>query len=83
MDKTILLAAVLIFGFGLFSQLTERSPITAPMVFVAVGLILGPLGLNWFTLKFDSELVQTIAELTLTLILFIDASTIDLRVQKR
>jgi NhaP-type Na+/H+ or K+/H+ antiporter len=79
MGKAIFLAAVLIFGLGLFSGFKERSPITAPMVFVAVGLILGPLGLNWFTLKLDSELVQTIAELTLTLILFIDASTIDLR----
>jgi NhaP-type Na+/H+ or K+/H+ antiporter len=79
MDKAIFFAAMLLFGFGLFSQLTDRSPITAPMVFVAVGLIVGPLGFNWFTWKLDSELVQTIAELTLTLILFIDASTIDLR----
>jgi NhaP-type Na+/H+ or K+/H+ antiporter len=79
MDKVIFFAAMLLFGFGLFSQLTDRSPITAPMVFVAVGLIVGPLGFNWFTWKLDSELVQTIAELTLTLILFIDASTIDLR----
>jgi NhaP-type Na+/H+ or K+/H+ antiporter len=79
MDKAIFFAALLLFGFGLFSQLMDRSPITAPMVFVAVGLIIGPLGFNWFTLKLDSELVQTIAELTLTLILFIDASTIDLR----
>jgi NhaP-type Na+/H+ or K+/H+ antiporter len=79
MDKAIFFVALLIFGFGLFSRLSERSPITAPMVFVAVGLIVGPLGLGWFTSKLDSELVQTIAEVTLTLILFTDASTIDLR----
>ena len=40
MEKAILLAAILTFGFGLFSRLADRSPITAPMVFAAVGILL-------------------------------------------
>ena len=79
MDETILSTALLIFIFGLFSRLSDRSPITAPMIFVAVGILVGPLGLDLFKSNLDSELVQTIAEVTLVLILFTDASGIDLR----
>ncbi len=82
MTEAILLTALLIFGFGLVSALSDKSPITAPMVFVAVGIIAGPLGFDLFHPKMSSELVQTIAEVTLVLILFIDASTIDLRALK-
>lgn len=45
--------------------------------FVAVGIAVSPLGLDLFALKVNSGLVSVITELTLILILFIDASTID------
>lgn len=73
----IIFAALLIFVYGLFSHLSERSPITAPMVFVAVGILVSPLGLDLFELHVNSGLVSVITELTLILILFIDASAID------
>ncbi len=73
----IIFAALLIFVYGLFSHLSERSPVTAPMVFVAVGIIVSPLGFDLFDLHVNSGLVSVITELTLILILFIDASTID------
>ncbi|MCG6881515.1 MAG: sodium:proton antiporter [Deltaproteobacteria bacterium] len=79
MYKAILFTAVLVFTFGLFSRLSDRSPITGPMIFVSMGLLLGPLGLDLFQSKLDSELVQTIATVTLVVILFTDASTINLR----
>lgn len=79
MEELLFFGAVLVFAFGLFSKLADRSPITAPMFFVGVGVLASPLGLNLFEVKIDSEVVQTIAEVTLMLILFTDASTIDLR----
>lgn len=79
MTQAILFSAILIFVFGLFSRLSDRAPITGPMIFVAVGILVGPLGLDLFKSSLDSELVQTIAEVTLVLILFTDASGIDLR----
>ena len=79
MDEAILFTALLIFFFGLFSRLSDRSPITGPMIFVAVGILVGPPGLDLFQSSLDSGLVQTIAEVTLVLILFTDASTIDLK----
>lgn len=73
----LVFTALLIFVFGLFSKLSERSPVTAPMVFVAMGILVSPLGLNLFALQAGSGLVSVITELTLILILFIDASLID------
>ena len=74
----IIFAALLAYVFGLFSKLAERSPITGPMVFVAVGTLVGPLGFDWLEVSVNAELVRVLAEITLVLILFIDASLIDL-----
>ena len=48
------------------------------MVFVAVGTILGPGGLDVLPLSLTNETVVTITELTLALLLFSDASTVRL-----
>jgi len=71
-------AALLIFGFGLFSRASERSPISSAMVFVAVGMIAGPIGLGFLKEGIDAPLVRVLAEVTLVLVLFVDATTIDL-----
>lgn len=83
MEELIFFAAPLVFVFGLFSALADKSPITAPMVFVAVGLLASPLCLNLFHADADTGGVQIIAEITLVLILFSDASTIDLKSLKK
>jgi len=75
----IIFAALLTFGFGLFSRLSERSPITAPMVFVTVGLLVSPFGIDVLKAGINAPLVRIIAEVTLVLVLFIDASTINLQ----
>jgi len=72
-------AALLIFVYGLFSRWSERSPISAAMVFVSVGIIAGPLGLDFLELGLKAPAVRVIAEVTLVLVLFIDASTINLQ----
>ena len=72
-------AALLIFGFGFFSRASERSPISAAMVFVAVGMIAGPIGLGFLKEGINAPLVRVLAEVTLVLVLFVDASTINLR----
>ena len=74
----IIFAALLAYVFGLFSKLSEHSPITGPMVFVAVGILAGPLGFGWLKVSVNTELVRVMAEIALVLILFIDASLINL-----
>ena len=73
---TILLSVFLILLYGLISKLAEKSPVTAPMVFLGVGLLLssGILGIE--TLHIDIEFLKVIAEITLIIILFVDASMI-------
>jgi NhaP-type Na+/H+ or K+/H+ antiporter len=75
----LIFAALLIFGFGLFSRISEQSPISAAMVFTAVGMVAGPIGLGFMREGINAPLVRVLAEVTLVLVLFIDASTINLR----
>ena len=49
------------------------------MVFVAVGLLVGPEVLDGIDLESSSGTVRTLAEATLALVLFCDASRIDLK----
>ena len=75
----IIFAALMIFVYGLFSKIADRSPITAPMVFVATGILVGPLVLDFFHMEVRGELVHVLTEVTLILILFVDASTINIK----
>jgi NhaP-type Na+/H+ or K+/H+ antiporter len=75
----VIFAAAMIFIYGLFSKVADRSPVTAPMVFVATGILVGPLGFNLFHMEPESWLVNILTEMTLILILFVDASTINLK----
>jgi len=75
----LIFAAAMIFVYGLFSKAADRSPLTAPMFFVAVGILVGPAGLGLFRVHIDLEALHTLTEATLVLILFVDASTIDLK----
>jgi hypothetical protein len=47
----IIFAALLTFFYGLISRLSDRSPITAPMVFAGIGILAGPLAFNMFEVK--------------------------------
>ena len=69
--------AVLAFGFGLLSRAIQRTPLTLPILAVAVGIVIGPLVLDISHLDAGNEVVRLLAEFTLALVLFYDASRID------
>jgi len=69
--------AVLILLYGLFSRWTEKTILTAPMVFVTVGLVVSYFNVDVLKEGLNASTVKVLAELTLMLVLFIDASTID------
>ena len=79
MEELIFFAALMVFAFGLVSGLADRSPITAPMVFTAVGILASPLFLDLLDVNVTSGTVQVVAEITLVLVLFTAASTIGLK----
>jgi NhaP-type Na+/H+ or K+/H+ antiporter len=61
----------------------ERSWISGPIVFMAFGLLLGPLALGVISQQEDPELLKSLAELTLALVLFTDAAGSNLGVLSR
>jgi NhaP-type Na+/H+ or K+/H+ antiporter len=75
----IVFTAFLILGYGLFSRLAERSIITAPMVFVAIGFLIHLFSLDLLHEGAKAPYVKILAELTLMLVLFVDASTLNLK----
>lgn len=80
MDVQILaVIALSILGYGVVSGRLEKSPLTAPMVFVTLGVALSPMGFSLLELDAENKAFHLLAELTLVLVLFTDASRIDLR----
>ena len=80
---TIVVVAFCVFAFGLVSHRIEKSPLTAPMLFVAIGLVAGPFGLGLINLSLDGATTHIIIEVTLVLVLFSDASRIRVRELRR
>jgi len=73
------IVAALVFAWGMLSARLERFDVTAPITFVLAGLLLthGPLAPLGFAPS--HELVKDLAEVTLVLVLFSDASRVGLR----
>src|ERR1700739_1614749 len=73
------IVAALIFAWGTVSARLERFDVTSPILFVIAGLVLphGPLAVLGFAPS--PEAVKVLAEVTLVLVLFSDASRVGLR----
>jgi NhaP-type Na+/H+ or K+/H+ antiporter len=72
--------AILALTFLAFAAISGRirgTSITAPMVFTSVGLLVGVEGLDLVDPSPSGETVKVLAEATLTLVLFSDASQIN------
>ncbi|MGZ5299745.1 MAG: cation:proton antiporter [Actinomycetota bacterium] len=79
MEWTLSILALALLGVAAISRLLSGTPVTAAMLFVAFGLLVGPQVLDGVDLESTSPTVRTLAEATLALVLFSDASRIDLR----
>ncbi len=71
---------IVLFLFSLVSRRIEKTIVTAPMVFLTAGLLLGPGGIDLVTLTAERNFVLLLAEVALVLTLFADASRINIRV---
>jgi sodium/hydrogen antiporter len=74
--------ALALLAFAGLSRRLERSFVTVAIFFTSVGLLAGPV-LGLLDLELGSEPVKLLAEATLTLVLFADASRIDLPALRR
>jgi sodium/hydrogen antiporter len=75
----VAVVALTLLAFAAISGRIEGTPITAAMVFTAVGLIVGSEALGLIDVPPAGETVKLLAEATLALVLFADASRIDVR----
>ena len=71
--------ALILLGFAAISGRIQGTSITAPMVFTAVGMLVGVEALGLLDPEPAGEGVKLLAEATLTVVLFADASRIDVR----
>src|SRR5580765_6895750 len=78
MSGIVILTIVFVL-YALVASRLERLSITAPMVFVLAGMLLGRSVTDRFDISLTSEPVLLIVELTLALLLFADASTVRLQ----
>ncbi|HYO31077.1 MAG TPA: cation:proton antiporter [Thermomicrobiales bacterium] len=69
---------LVVVASGLVSGMVERLPISQVLIFVFLGVVVGPWGLGVFDLGIDSPAVQSLATVSLTLVLFTDAIKINL-----
>lgn len=75
----LMLLSVAIMLYAAVALRLGRWSISMPMVFVLVGYWLGPGGANLIPISLHTEVVEPLAEITLALVLFGDASTLNLR----
>jgi sodium/hydrogen antiporter len=79
MSWTLATLAVTLLAFAVVSGRIEGTSLTAPMVFTGLGLLYGADALGLVDEPPSGKTVKLLAEATLTLVLFSDASRIDLR----
>ena len=79
MEWALASLAVALLAYAAVSGRITGTSLTAPMVFTAFGLLVGSEALGFIDLSPLSDSVQELAEATLAVVLFADASRIDLR----
>jgi NhaP-type Na+/H+ or K+/H+ antiporter len=88
MDAEKLVAGLALIGIviivsALLSGLVDRSGLPQVAVFIFIGAALGPGGLGVFDMQLESPILRVAATLSLTLVLFTDAVTLNAKEVKR
>ena len=76
-STTIALVGIVIVVASLLSGALDRSGLPVVAVFLALGAMLGPMGLGLIDIGLESPVLHTLATLALALVLFSDAVTLD------
>jgi sodium/hydrogen antiporter len=74
----LVLVSLALLGVAAVSRRLAGTPITPAMLFVGFGLVVGPSGLGGIDLGSSDSAVRVLAEATLAMVLFCDASRVDL-----
>lgn len=74
---------IVIVVSALLSGLIDKSGLPQVAVFIGIGAALGPWGLGVFNMTLESPILRVVATLSLTLVLFTDAVTLNISEVKR
>jgi NhaP-type Na+/H+ or K+/H+ antiporter len=77
MEWALTILALALVGVAAVSKRLEGSPITPAILFVSIGILVGPKVLDGVDISSTSSAVRALAEAALALVLFADASRID------
>ncbi len=77
-DSVLVIGAVVVL-YAAVARRLDTTPISGPMVFVGLGLLLGSSGLGWLEADLSNDAITGLVEATLAVVLFSDASRVDLR----
>jgi NhaP-type Na+/H+ or K+/H+ antiporter len=75
--EALALIGIVILVASLLSGVVERTGLPQVAIFLGLGAVLGPAGLNLVALTLESHTLQVIATLGLVLVLFTDAITVE------
>ena len=75
-QSTSLALAVLVLGYALISQRVERNYLAPALIFLILGITLGPFGFHLLDAGPRTEGYTVLAQLALTMILFVQAAKI-------
>ena len=83
MYQTIAILAGILLVYAAVAGRIERSSLSGPIVFAAVGFLLGPRLLDVLHLDLTAGGLRALAEFTLAMVLFTDAANADMSVVRR
>ena len=78
MEWALVMVSLAFLGVAAVSRRLVGTPITPAMLFVGFGLLVGPKALDGIDMSSTGSVVRILAEATLALVLFSDASRVDL-----
>jgi len=81
MELGLLIILFSVIAYSMLAKILSNSVLTAPMVFVSVGYMM--YHLEYITSVNSEEVLHLIAEIALIVLLFLDASQINLRRLKK
>ena len=83
MSWTLAVVAAVVLVYAVLARRLDRAGVTPAIFFVSCALALGGKSLGWIDLAPNGTSIHVLAEVTLTLVLFTDASRIDLPALRR
>jgi NhaP-type Na+/H+ or K+/H+ antiporter len=83
MSHTLIIVGVVVLLYAVAAERVARSVVTGPMIFTAIGLAIGPKGLDLVDISFADPSVESLLNTTLAVVLFVDATHIDVRMLRR